>query len=790
MYLKKIELVGFKSFANKTVVDFMPDEPANVKNGSFESENNKRRFAGITAIVGPNGSGKSNIADAIRWAMGEQSMKNLRGKKMEDIIFAGSGKRGRLNYATVSLHFDNSDKQIPLDFSEVIIKRKLFRNGDSEYVINGSRVRLIDVADLLAKAGVGKDSYSVLNQGMSDAILNASPSERREIFEDAAGVKQYQIKKNRALRKIETTHKNLIQVEGLLNEINPHLQSLRRQANKAQKGGELKIKLRKLQEKYFAYLWYKFQQEQKKSFDQKETLGNEMMHLQKDVDKLNDLVLVESRKMRQSKKPDELRTKKDKIYQDMNKLERERMVVSGKLEITQEKIKQQNVIQNIPVDKRYIQLELVQLHNEQKKLIEKIKNVEKLEELQDIREFARVIEQKTFELRNDIEKGNVEGRKTAEQIVGEKKLKKLISELEKQQNIIIQKIVILKEQILKINKEIEIEIRKDEKDRENFFQKEDDLREKQRKLNFLKDKFNEAKIALARIEVREEDLTEDAKNDLGIKIQDLKYDEQKINVSDVEQKIFTIKNRLDQIGGIDPLIMDEYQETNQRYETLQQESADLEKAIVSLKEIAKEMDKKIDKVFTTAFSKINKEFSKYFRIIFGGGNATLIKTKNLKKKMRNIMNTNEIFNEGRSAMVEKNNVEIDDNENKSNNDNIAGEMISEIGVDISACPPGKKISNLTMLSGGERSLTALALLFAIISYNPPPFAVLDEVEAALDEANSLRFGKILQELSNNTQFIAITHNRETMHQASYLYGATMGDDGVTKLLSVKLDKYK
>ncbi len=788
MYLKKIEIAGFKSFANKTVVDFMPLDSKNIEKGGFDSGEKKQKQTGITAIVGPNGSGKSNIADAIRWAMGEQSMKNLRGKKMEDIIFAGSGKKGKLNYATVSLHFDNSDKQIPLDFSEVIIRRKLFRNGDSEYVINGSKVRLIDVADLLAKAGVGKDSYSVLNQGMSDAMLNASPAERRTILEDAAGVKQYQIKKNRALKKMETTRKNLEQVDGLLNEISPHLRSLKRQASKAQKGKELKIELRKLQEKYYSYLWNEFQQDQKKSSEQKEILGNKMMRLQKEVDKLNDFVLTESKKMRQSKKPDELRAKRDKIYQDINKLERERMVTDGKLEITLEKIKQQNVIQSIPVDKKYIQTELAQLHNEQKKLIEKIKNVEKLEELQDVREFAQVIKQKTFELRGDIEKGKVEGRKTTEQIAEEKKLEKFISELEKQRDVIMQKITTLKQEILKITKEIEIEIEEDEKAREDFFRMEDELREKQRKLNFLKDKFNEAKIALARIEVREEDLIEDIKNDLGIEVKKLKYVEQEINVPNTEQKIFRMKNQLEQIGGIDPLIMDEYQETNQRYETLQQESADLEKAIVSLKEIAKEMDKKIDKVFTTAFFKINKEFSKYFRIIFGGGKATLIKTKNLKKKVRNIADRNEISSEEQSKIEEKDDVEIVDNENEK--DNVVGKMIAEIGVDVSACPPGKKISNLTMLSGGERSLTSLALLFAIISYNPPPFAVLDEVEAALDEANSLRFGKILQELSNNTQFIAITHNRETMRQAAYLYGATMGDDGVTKLLSVKLDKHK
>ena len=165
---------------------------------------------GITAIVGPNGSGKSNVADAIRWAIGEQSSKNLRGKKSEDVIFAGTDKKGRLGTASVTLYFDNSDKRIPIEFAEVSVTRKVYRSGESEYLINGSRVRLMDIVDLLAKAGIGKDSYCVITQGMSDSVLNASAIERRAIFEDAAGVKQYQIEKERALRKLESTRENLI----------------------------------------------------------------------------------------------------------------------------------------------------------------------------------------------------------------------------------------------------------------------------------------------------------------------------------------------------------------------------------------------------------------------------------------------------------------------------------------------------------------------------------------------------------------------------------------------------
>ncbi|MDD3498451.1 MAG: AAA family ATPase [Candidatus Moranbacteria bacterium] len=776
MYLKKLELSGFKSFANKTVVDFSPS----LKREGFEDKKPSSAKAGggklgITAIVGPNGSGKSNIADAIRWAMGEQSMKNLRGKKSEDIIFAGSGSKGKLSYASVSLHFDNSDKRIPLDFSEVIITRKIYRSGESEYLVNGSRVRLIDVVDILAKAGVGKDSYSVVNQGMSDAVLNASLSDRRIILEDAAGVKQYQIKKIRALKKLETTKKNLEQAGSLINEIEPHLRSLSRQAKKAEKGKELRKELKEIQEKYFAFLWHSFREERDKSLGEKDNLGREMMGIQREADKLNDFVQNESKKIQRDKKTDELKKKRDGLYEKTNNLEKEIMIAEGKSEILKERLEQQNIIRSIPVDSKYVREGLERVYGNQKKLSERISSVEKLEELQDIKEFSLAIGQDIFDLKGDVEKGKVEGKKTDGQISEENKIKAELESIGKKREEALKNLSSNKEELEKISREIEAETEKDRKAKEDFFEAERRLREAQRKLSELKDRFNEAKVSMARIEVREEDLLAEAKSAVGTDVQNLKYDGKIMDRHETESKISRMKIKMEQIGGIDPLVLEEYEETKSRYDTLKQESEDLEKAIKSLRDVAKEMDREIEKVFAKAFSKINEEFSKYFRIIFGGGKARLIKTKQKNKRAKREKN-DEMAVQGDNI---GNSEEIFEEEGKEDKE--------EIGIDISACPPGKKISDLSMLSGGERSLTSLALLFAIISYNPPPFTVLDEVEAALDEANSRRFGKILSDLSGNTQFVAITHNRETMRQASYLYGATMGEDGITKLVSVKLE---
>ncbi len=300
------------------------------------------------------------------------------------------------------------------------------------------------------------------------------------------------------------------------------------------------------------------------------------------------------------------------------------------------------------------------------------------------------------------------------------------------------------------------------------------LRAKQDELGKFNDQFNETKINLAKIEVREEDLTREIESELKANPSELKHDGSEINQDHLEREIAKIKIHLEQAGGIDPLVVEEYEETKKRFEFLSQESEDLKNAVKSCGEIIKEMDGKIKKVFDEAFERINKEFSKYFRIIFGGGNAHLTKCKvqSAKCKVKE-----EDINLGNKEIFEEESASVEPSSN-------------EVGIDIFACPPGKKIANLNMLSGGERSLTSIALLFAIISHNPPPFSILDEIEAALDEANSRRFGRILQELSNDTQFVIITHNRETMRQASLLYGVTMGEDGISKLLSVRLDQVK
>lgn len=755
MYLKKLEISGFKSFANKTTLDFLPE--CNIADGGK---------CGITAIVGPNGSGKSNVADAIRWAIGEQSSKNLRGKKSEDVIFAGTDKKSRLGTASVTLYFDNSDKRIPIEFTEVSIARKIFRSGESEYLINGSRVRLLDVVDLLAKAGIGKDSYCVITQGMSDAVLNATPIERRSIFEDAAGVKQFQIEKERALRKLESTRENLVRVDALTAEIEPHLKNLRRQAEKASQGKDIALRLHEKQLLLYSYLWDNFQGERGKLAAERDVLQKSVFDIEIETNTLAKEVTEVSASMEDQSKEESLDYDLTTLRSEANTLLRDRSVLEGKIEIEKEKQKIEEVIRVIPVDLNYVRKALDEIRTHQAELIERIQNVEKLEDLQDIREFAQVIKQKMHDLDIKAGEGSVKEKKIIALPDDEKKASdERLAQYNKDKEVLNGKLEKL--QKLLETKEAELQSARETSrtSRETFFVKEKLWREKERQLTLLKDQLNEVKVRLARVEVREEDLVALVREELHMKVDELEYDGAPVEREKLEREIARLKVEVEHIGTIDPMIVEEFEETEERFSFLTRESADLKQASESLRVVVREMESKIDGVFEEAFKEIKKKFETYFKLIFGGGKAEL---DIVKIKRRKTMEAGELESE--------------------ENEEASLEEADEFGIEIFACPPGKKITNLSMLSGGERSLTSLALLFAIISHNPPPFAVLDEVEAALDEANSRRFSKMLQELSDHTQFIAITHNRQTMEQAALLYGVTMGADGVSQLLSIRLDQ--
>src|SRR5574344_2124161 len=232
MYLKRLELQGFKSFADKTVLEFKP---------------------GITAVIGPNGSGKSNISDSIRWVLGEQSMKSLRGAKAEDVIFAGTQNRKSLGFAEASIVIDNSDGKLPIEYNEVTVTRKLYRSGETGYFINKVPCRLKEITELFVDTGIGKDGYSIIGQGRIDEILSNKSEDRRHIFEEAAGIVKYRTRKAESEKKLEQTKLNLLRINDILTEIEGQIEPLRLQSEKAKEFLSLREELKSIEIGLFLY---------------------------------------------------------------------------------------------------------------------------------------------------------------------------------------------------------------------------------------------------------------------------------------------------------------------------------------------------------------------------------------------------------------------------------------------------------------------------------------------------------------------------------------------------------
>jgi len=793
MYLKKLEISGFKSFANKTTLNFP---------------------RGITAVVGPNGSGKSNIADAVKWVLGEQSVKSLRGKKSEDVIFTGSGKKSKMSVAVVSLYFDNSDKKMPLDYEEVVLTRKLFRNGDSEYLINKNKARLIDIVELLAKSGVSQRGYCVINQGMADSILVATPAERMVIFEEATGVRKFQIKKQQTINKLESTKRNLQRVTDLLNEIEPRLNSLKRQANKAQKRESVEKELRNKQEKLFSNIWNELNKNNEKYRSEKEELENFIIGLSKEVDEIkNKLSQNKDNGENYQEKFDSLQKEAASLQRAINELQKNFSILEGRIQVENEKKEKIENPEYAPINLDYIKekiSKIISMHNDFLNLIEKLidlksvlshrslsaencdkktrnslqSSAEKLqrggseEVFKSIKKEGAEIKKSVEMLFEEIKEGRV-SQKNAKVKFDDSNLKKLESEKVE----ILAKIKERNEKYEKVKNGIYNLNKEDQEKRKLFFELEKDLQIKQNELNKFKDNLNQVNIELAKFEVRKEDLMNEIKDEFdntellnkiqsGAAIENTGEENSSDNYFDKEElrlEIRRLKIQLEQIGGIDPLIVEEYEETKDRFEFLSAQSNDLEQASEKLKKVIGELDQKIEEIFKSSFKKINEEFNKYFRIIFGGGKANLSIKHSIKRKEKS---------EGEE------NSEVEEfKEDKKEEQRIAG-------IEINAFPPGKKISSLSMLSGGERALTSIAVLFAIISNNPPPFSVLDEIDAALDEFNSERVARISKEVAFKTQFVIITHNREMMKYAKVLYGVTMQDDGVSKIISLELEKEK
>lgn len=769
MFLQKIEIQGFKSFAQKVTLEFpRPDRPV------AQTSAGNGVIAGVACIVGPNGSGKSNIVDAIRWVLGEQSLKSLRGKKSEDVIFSGSDKKARLGMAQVSLHVNNEDGAMPVDFQEVVIARKLYRNGESEYLINKSKVRLQDVLLLLAKSNFGQKSYSIVSQGSIDQVIMATPNERKEYFDEAVGVKQFQIKRDQSINKLEGAWNNLRQVDALLTEITPRLNSLTRQVKRLERRAKVEAELKDASQKYYGWLWSDLEtkvKEVKPSLISGEAkLATKEKELRDLQSHLRSLENQDSR----SKVFNDLQQAYQKILDEKNKLREEQLILQNKIELAKQRLTEKPVPMALPEILRRLK-ELDALETSLTKNLAAAAPAALAQAREDAREIGRLLKDLVEQLENPKVKSETKNEVDPETLAD---LKAVTIDLDG-----------VDKRLVEARTAIENFNAAEEKKKGKFFDLQRQITVKQEEYNKSASEISNLRVEMARLETRQQDLSAEISQETGDREWLKAFTVVKIDEPAIRSEISQLKHQLELIGGVDPETVGEYQQTKERFDFLTDQGDDLRKSINDLEKVINELDDQIQQQFDNSFKHINQEFSKFFKILFNGGKAELILikdeggTQESKEVKVDGENTEPEFKPGILKTLEEAEEKLSPKRFLKKR---TGKVIT--GIDIVATPPGKKVSSISMLSGGERSLASIALICAVIYNNPSPFVILDEVDAALDEANSQRFAKIVRELAHKTQFIVITHNRATMHQASILYGVTMGDEGISKLISLKLEE--
>ena len=756
MYLSRMEIQGFKTFAQKTSLVF-----PGPKTGDHA----------VTVVVGPNGSGKSNIADAIRWCLGEQSMKLLRGKTAQDIIFSGSEGRSRSGFAEVSLTFDNSDKSLNVSFVEVVITRRLYRDGESEYLLNGQTVRLSDIQLLLAEAGVGQRSYSVIGQGMIDQVLSATPEERKIFFDDATGVRGLQIKRHQALLKLQKSAENLADVEMVLRELEPRLSLLRRQVKRLNDREVVASELKTLSAAYYATMWWNAVDERSAVEARQKSAAALVVAKKADLDARDaELVALEKAQVPSSSTDADsmqaLQSEYKKAQQDLADARRAHFTLERELELA--KVKSQSTWAPLPLPDIIAEVKDVSVAHES--LLGRLKSVTNLADLAPIIADLDGISARSKKLRDRLTRPNPEDfSPSPESIAAIANALTVVKTAE--------------DSVKRAEVSMDAKAKASVTATSEVFAVQKDVRRLQQELSGLEGQANAVAIDLARVETRLEGLKkeiEDATSESAESIMKTVPMNRILDIGPTHDRMLRLRHQLELIGGIDESVMKEFAEAEERSTFLTTQVSDLRSAISSTEKVIDELDEQIRAQSDVAFKNIATEFQKYFAILFGGGRCSLVKLT--KEELA--------VDEGNGQGAEGELVHHDDVDTlESIAKRVQERKDSVVGIDIQATPPGKRLKALNLLSGGERALTSIALVSAIMATNPAPFVVLDEVDAALDEANTVRFANIINELRKLTQFIVITHNRATMEKADVLYGVTMGDDGVSKLLSVKLEDY-
>lgn len=803
MKFKEIEVSGFKSFADKTHLFIEP---------------------GLTGIVGPNGCGKSNVVEALRWCMGETSAKSLRGSGMEDVIFNGTSNRPSKNICEVTIKIDNNEdspqfKGIP----EIEVKRKLEKDKGSKYYINGKEVRAKDVQILFADLSTGPHSPSMVSQGRVGALITAKPTDRRAILEEAAGIAGLHARRHEAELRLNAAENNLKKADDLMKQTENQLKSLIKQAEEASRYKEISDEIRRY-EAITIFLNAKNVEDEieenkeklnefedeisavniEKNFNESEIeklkleitpiinksngLNNNLQKLKIEFDQIN--------KDEERAKLEIEKTKKD-IKLTYNDISREKEIVANSTNNEERLNKEQEDIINI--EKNYYDIEksatddykesLSALNKAKEslklffnKLIQIIKDKESIDENLIQREFDQNfndVEDKQEKYASRFGKYDLvkqEANKRKERLNNiEKEIKNWRDLKENSSN----KLNELNEKVNNLEKNLEVEEDKPRQIAEkrgsylqNIKNVEEDiliiksdilLREnKVNELNLALKKINESTLQKTEFRVRSQTIIEGLK----VKLKELEQRSllefnidlksipdfskienlQDLTFEDTQSHLEILKKRREAMGAVNLRADNETKELQDKIDKMMEDRKDLVHGLQKLKSSINDLNQKGRERLLDAFEKVNRKFNDVYTKLFAGGNARL-----------------EL-------------IESDDP--------------LEAGLELLVSPPGKKLQSITLLSGGEQALTALALIFAVFLINPAPICVLDEVDAPLDDANVTRFNTLVEELTRitNTKFLIVTHHALTMSKMNRLYGVTMAERGVSQLVAVNLDK--
>ena len=725
MQLKHIKLSGFKSFVDPTKISF----PTN-----------------MVGVVGPNGCGKSNVIDAIRWVLGELSAKNLRGESMVDVIFNGSEKRKASGQCSIELLFDHSTSKIGgeyASFNEVSIKRLMTRDAQSDYFINNTKCRRKDVQDIFLGTGLGPSSYAIIEQGMVSKLVSAKPEELRTHIEEAAGVSKYRERRRETESRIKRTKENLSRVKDIRDEISRLIKRLENQAKAAEKYNLLKIDKSKIElDKAILF-----------SLEAK----NKRDDLQKKLDAFNrDLKIKNAEAETIQSQIDQFKTENESTLSEYESAQKNFYEVGA--EIAKREANLQNINKNESETKQSLQ-----------KVIENFKKAKETEknfdELSPSEKAIHILE----DIISTLKEYGINNNSIQEKAI---ELKKLLIDI---LNIATAQSKTLTDEYLSRQKDLENQIDNAQKlkksiedEMKSYVDKSSSaesilisLRQKQSKFNDelrvlenkksiseLDSKAISEKIIDIRLELKTYEINLENSNkkiqDAGIDIDSIDFKDYENNTfDDLENKLTDIEASIIKLGAINMAAPEEIEEESKRKKELDEQYEDLTSALDKLTSAIKKIDEETKTIFKESFDSVNLKLKEMFPKLFGGGVAELTLTE------ADSLNA---------------------------------------GVVLMARPPGKKNSSISQLSGGEKALTALALVFAIFDLNPAPFCLLDEVDAPLDDLNTLRFINMVEEMSKSVQFIFITHNKVSMERSDHLMGVTMQEPGVSRMVSVDVNQ--